>query len=138
MEFDYFMLFFTFSCILRFLNFFSLFVYFSHSLSISQASSQQGGVTPHKHSPIRRKIIATLLRKITIGNPLRVKTPLPIPKIWRSRSAASYIPCPYGRGIGLGYRVRTLPQGRDRWGIKFSLAKDERYGSPPPQTVRKP
>ena len=24
---------------------------------------------------------------------------------------------PYGRDLGLGYRVRTLPLGRDRWGI---------------------
>ena len=55
-----------------------------------------------------------------------------MPKLWQSRSAASYIPCPYGRGIGLGYRVRTLPQGvlsptrgtegvvktiEDRWGM---------------------
>ncbi|MFW5523133.1 MAG: hypothetical protein ACOCPB_09115, partial [Segatella copri] len=23
---------------------------------------------------------------------------------------------PYGRDLGLGYRVRTLPLGRDRWG----------------------
>ena len=30
-----------------------------------------------------------------------------------------YIPNPYGRDLGLGYRVRTLPQGRDRWG-KYS------------------
>ena len=29
-----------------------------------------------------------------------------------------YIPNPYGRDLGLGYRVRTLPQGRDRWGKK--------------------
>ena len=28
-----------------------------------------------------------------------------------------YIPNPYGRDLGLGYRVRTLPQGRDRWGL---------------------
>ena len=28
-----------------------------------------------------------------------------------------YIPNPYGRDLGLGYRVRTLPLGRDRWGI---------------------
>ena len=27
-----------------------------------------------------------------------------------------YIPNPYGRDLGLGYRIRTLPQGRDRWG----------------------
>ena len=27
-----------------------------------------------------------------------------------------YIPNPYGRDLGLGYRVRTLPLGRDRWG----------------------
>ncbi len=26
------------------------------------------------------------------------------------------IPNPYGRDLGLGYRVRTLPLGRDRWG----------------------
>ena len=30
-----------------------------------------------------------------------------------------YIPNPYGRDLGLGYRVRTLPLGRDRWG-KYS------------------
>ena len=35
---------------------------------------------------------------------------------WYKRGAA-YIPNPYGRDLGLGYRVRTLPQGRDRWGI---------------------
>ena len=28
-----------------------------------------------------------------------------------------YIPNPYGRDLGLGYRVRTLSLGRDRWGI---------------------
>ena len=27
-----------------------------------------------------------------------------------------YIPNPNGRDLGLGYRVRTLPLGRDRWG----------------------
>ena len=34
-----------------------------------------------------------------------------------------YIPNPYGRDLGLGYRVRTLPQGRDRWGKKLLLCQ---------------
>ena len=36
-----------------------------------------------------------------------------------STEYGGYIPNPYGRDLGLGYRVRTLPQGRDRWG-KYS------------------
>ena len=35
----------------------------------------------------------------------------------QSDRRSGYIPNPYGRDLGLGYRVRTLPQGRDRWGI---------------------
>ena len=33
-----------------------------------------------------------------------------------STEYGGYIPNPYGRDLGLGYRVRTLPLGRDRWG----------------------
>ena len=53
-------------------------------------------------SPIRRKTIATLLRKKS-SPARRAKAPLAIPKLWRSYSVASYIPRPYGRGVGLGY-----------------------------------
>ena len=49
-----------------------------------------------------RKIIATLLRKKS-SPARRAKAPLAIPKLWRSYSVASYIPRPYGRGVGLGY-----------------------------------
>ena len=34
-----------------------------------------------------------------------------------------YIPNPYGRDLGLGYRVRTLPLGRDRWGIYSTVGR---------------
>ena len=34
-----------------------------------------------------------------------------------------YIPNPYGRDLGLGYRVRTLPLGRDRWGIYSTVVR---------------
>ena len=46
-----------------------------------------------------------------------------------------YIPNPYGRDLGLGYRVRTLPLGRDRWGKNstkcgyiLSSLREERLG----------
>ena len=46
-----------------------------------------------------------------------------------------YIPNPYGRDLGLGYRVRTLPLGRDRWGrystdggYILSFLREERLG----------
>ena len=39
--------------------------------------------------------------------------------ILENSTEGGYIPNPYGRDLGLGYRVRTLPQGRDRWG-KYS------------------
>ena len=42
-------------------------------------------------------------------------------KRFRAPRRCGYIPNPYGRDLGLGYRVRTLPQGRDRWG-KYSTA----------------
>ena len=53
-------------------------------------------------SPIRRKTIAILLRKKS-SPARRAKALLAIPKLWRSYSVASYIPRPYGRGVGLGY-----------------------------------
>ena len=51
-----------------------------------------------------------------IGNPLRAQAPLPIPKLWRRRSAASYIPRPYGRGVGLGYWGKDPPAGEGQVG----------------------
>ena len=78
--------------------------------------------------PIRRKIIAILLRKKS-SPARRAKAPLAIPKLWRSYSVASYIPRPYGRGVGLGYwgkdplfvrggqGCRKIPQ----WRIEKSL-----------------
>ena len=35
-----------------------------------------------------------------------------------------YLPNPYGRDLGLGYRVRTLPLGRDRWGYSFTITSN--------------
>ena len=55
----------------------------------------------------RNSIASTL-----IGNPLWVKTPLPIQKLWQSYSVASYIPCPL-RGKGLGKSGGALFGKRD-------------------------
>ena len=33
-------------------------------------------------------------------------------------------PLPFGKGRGLGSGLRTLPQGRDRWGIKCLRNED--------------
>ena len=76
-----------------------------HSLdeSLLQSASLVGRrCNTAQKSPIRRKTIATLLRKKS-SPARRAKAPLAIPKLWRSYSVASYIPRPYGRGVGLGY-----------------------------------
>ena len=68
-----------------------------------KALAQQGRrCNTAQKSPIRRKTIAILLRKKS-SPARRAKAPLAIPKLWRSYSVASYIPRPYGRGVGLGY-----------------------------------
>ena len=76
-----------------------------HSLdeSLQQSASPAGRrCNTAQKPPIRRKIIAILLRK-KLSPARRAKAPLAIPKLWRSYSVASYIPRPYGRGVGLGY-----------------------------------
>ena len=71
--------------------------------SLLQSASPAGRrCNTAQKSPIRRKTIATLLRKKS-SPARRAKAPLAIPKLWRSYSVASYIPRPYGRGVGLGY-----------------------------------
>ena len=71
--------------------------------SLLQSASPTGRrCNTAQKSPIRRKTIATLLRKKS-SPARRAKAPLAIPKLWRSYSVASYIPRPYGRGVGLGY-----------------------------------
>ena len=71
--------------------------------SLTQCASPAGRrCNTAQKSPIRRKTIATLLRKKS-SPARRAKAPLAIPKLWRSYSVASYIPRPYGRGVGLGY-----------------------------------
>ena len=71
--------------------------------SLMQCASPAGRrCNTAQKSPIRRKTIATLLRKKS-SPARRAKAPLAIPKLWRSYSVASYIPRPYGRGVGLGY-----------------------------------
>ena len=87
----------------------SLMLYLDESLmlcldeSLMQCASPAGRrCNTAQKSPIRRKTIATLLRKKS-SPARRAKAPLAIPKLWRSYSVASYIPRPYGRGVGLGY-----------------------------------
>ena len=71
--------------------------------SLMQCASPAGRrCNTAQKSPIRRKTIATLLRRKS-SPARRAKAPLAIPKLWRSYSVASYIPRPYGRGVGLGY-----------------------------------
>ena len=57
--------------------------------------------------------------KKIIASPVGAQAPLAIPKLWRSYSVASYIPRPYGRGVGLGYGVRTPSGEGDRGGEKL-------------------
>ena len=47
-------------------------------------------------------------RPLMVRQPYSVAVP--------STGGGGYIPNPYGRDLGLGYRVRTLPLGRERWG----------------------
>ena len=71
--------------------------------SLTQCASPAGRrCNTAQKSPIRRKTIATLLRRKS-SPARRAKAPLAIPKLWRSYSVASYTPRPYGRGVGLGY-----------------------------------
>ena len=101
----------------------SLMLYLDESLmlcldeSLMQCASPAGRrCNTAQKSPIRRKTIATLLRKKS-SPARRAKAPLAIPKLWRSYSVASYIPRPYGRGVGLGYWGKDPPLRKRGTGV---------------------
>ena len=77
---------------------------------------RKAGSHPHKRPPIRRKTIATLLRKTTIASPVGAQAPLAIPKLWRSYSEASYIPSTLrGEGLGESGGALLMKEGRGGW-----------------------
>ena len=50
-------------------------------------------------------------------------------QVGQNSTAGRLYPLPFWKGRGLGSGLRTLPQGRNRWGKNTSLAKEKQAGS---------